>query len=95
MKLARKDDVSTSHEAAEAIQNDETHRLQMDLVRKALCLYPGMTSAELASRSGIERHTVARRLPDLMKKGKAVRGNKITCWATGYTSFTWWPVGGA
>ncbi len=46
---------------------------------------PGLTSGELAARHGLDRHMVARRLPE------AARVGLITRREIGAQEVTWWP----
>ena len=60
--------------------------------RKLLALerrYPGMTSAELASISGIERHEAARRLSDLLNECRVAQGEKRKCKCSGKNAVVW------
>ena len=56
----------------DAIVNGAASR-QLDVVLAALRATPGLTSGELAARHGIDRHMVARRLPDAERAGLARR----------------------
>lgn len=69
--LARRTDPETSHEAAERLVESGRHGSQKAVVYAALCEHPGITSKELALRANLDRHVVARRLPDLREDGKA------------------------
>ncbi|MCE5324923.1 MAG: hypothetical protein LLG01_00765 [Planctomycetaceae bacterium] len=109
--LARQSDPVTSDLAAEEIQRDGTHAAQMRIVYAALCTakppinpdtkepYPGCTSREIAVQSGLERHEVGRRLPDLARVGRSARicdehGEPIKrkCEISGKMAITWEPV---
>ena len=63
----------------------------------ALRTYPGTTSKELAERSGLDYHLVARRLPELRdKKFMVEHGPDRICTAAGSSTnrpvLTWLPV---
>jgi hypothetical protein len=63
---ARRTDIATSHEAAEAIKaSGELGRQQLEVLA-ALRRWPGLTSLELAARMQRDRWMVARRLPELV-----------------------------
>ncbi len=63
--------------------------------RKRLAVYhalrsnQGATSAELAKTAGLDRHDVARRLPELARAGWIVRGRRRRCSVTGVECVTW------
>lgn len=89
---ARRTDPWTSHAAAREIESKgraESHR--------RLCLAevqqtPGQTSAEIASRVGIDRNAAARRLPELREMGLVHNGSEArTCTIVGSKCITWWP----
>jgi hypothetical protein len=55
---------------------------------------PGSTAAEIAARSGLERHVPSRRLPELRQAGRIKNGPQRVCTVTGNPSMTWLPVKG-
>ena len=63
---------------------------------KALVKYPNSTSLELNARSGLDRHLIARRLPDLLEQGLVHRDSDIKrpCRSsvTAHISFAWFPT---
>lgn len=72
------------------VQADELERSgrawrQLDRVVEAVRTTPGLTSGELAARHGLDRHMVARRLPE------AARVGLITRREIGAQEVTWWP----
>lgn len=91
---ARHTDPSTSHEAARAIiaTGDRAH--QQHLAYAAVRAYPGRTSLELSHLSGMDRYTLARRLPELIDRGLVTQGPKRRCTASarGLNAVTWDPV---
>ena len=91
---ARHTDPESSREAARAIiaTGDRAH--QQALAYAAVRAYPGRTSLELAHLSGIERHALARRLPELIDRGLVTQGPKRRCTASarGLSAVTWEPV---
>jgi len=58
-------------------------------VLAALRQFPGVTSLELGSFANINRHFVARRLPDLERIGLVVRGPARTCAIGRRLAVTW------
>ncbi len=67
--MARRGDHDSSHQAADAHQAsgraDSERQTALRLVKR----YPGLTSKLLAEKSGIDRHVLARRLPELADRG--------------------------
>lgn len=53
---------------------------------------PGYTAAELANMSGIDRYTLAKRLPDARAAQRVTTGPQRPCSITGRTSQTWFPA---
>lgn len=50
----------------------------------------GITAAELAHRSGVFTHVqIARRLPEIMKRGLILQGAKVKCKITGAMCISW------
>lgn len=65
---------------------------QRSLVEQAVIENPGLTSYELSYVcGGLDRYQVARRLPELEKRGRVERGLKRLD-ETMAESITWWPV---
>ncbi len=93
---ARTGDPWTSHVAAREVTKNGIRDGQARDVLFALREKPGATTAELAKRSGIDRHAVARRMPELEKLELVRRGEPRKCRATERSALTWWPrkVGG-
>jgi hypothetical protein len=71
---SRSSDPRTSHEAADAIKASGRLASHQGIVLAAVRAFPGLTSAELALRCRLDRHEVARRLPELETAGKVRRG---------------------
>ena len=88
---ARNTDPASSHEAA---QRQRRGRANSDGMIVLACVrtMPGATSAELAAFYGLERHVVARRLPDLAERGLVKRGEIRKCRAHGTNAVTWQPT---
>ena len=81
--LARRTDPASSHEAAAQVTASGVRDSQCAAVLDALRRHPGSTSLELATASGLDRYVVARRLPELERDGRAVRGELRLCRASG------------
>ena len=87
---ARETDPNSSHVAADLVHGQTNiAQRQRDEVLVALKNYPGSTSKQLAHLSGLDRHMIARRLPEMEIVGDArcmgrdpeARGELI-----------WWPA---
>lgn len=89
--IARLTDPETSHLSAEEITKSGERARQQHAVLVLVKKYPSHTSMEL-SRSGIDRHTIARRLPELESAGLVCRGQRRCCGVTGKMALTWRPV---
>lgn len=61
-------------------------------VYHALRQAQGSTSAELAKAAGLDRHDVARRLPELAKAGWVLRGRARMCKVCAVPCTTWYVV---
>ena len=62
--IAAKTDPPSSHRAAAELTRSGARQRQIDRVVELVRQWPGCTSRELAERSGMDYHLVARRLPD-------------------------------
>lgn len=89
---ARNTDPDTSHEAARDLVDSGTQAQQQAQVESALRQHPGLTSRELAFSAGLDRHMVARRLPELEAEGLAVHGAPRICSMSRKRCQTWLPV---
>ena len=87
---SRRDDPSTSHEAADWVRRSGVLRGHQLLVLETVRKRPGSTYVELAEACGLDRHAVARRLKELepfhIRRGEEVKrpGPRPL--------LTWWPV---
>jgi len=89
---ARNTDPDTSHEAARDLVESGAQAQQQALVAAAVHKHPGLTSRELAFSAGLDRHMVARRLPELEADGQVVHGTPRECSHSGKRCQTWLPV---
>jgi predicted HTH transcriptional regulator len=84
---SRRNDPASSRRAAEQLQKsgaaDSQRQICFELVKK----FPGRSSKELAQLSGLDRHMIAKRLPELRDKFKTVRVTQ-----TGKEDQKWWAV---
>lgn len=93
--LARNSDDESSHLAGDKLTTSGKRNSQKTRVVKWMAannvttIEAGLTSAEIAQYSGIDRYVVARRLPDLMQDGYVVKCLLRTCKATGNEAMTW------
>ncbi len=89
---ARRTDSESAHAAAAGVEDKRIAPDQRSVVLRLVERYPGKTSAELAGRCAtLNRHQVARRLPELAETGAIRRGRQRTCRTCGRRSVTWWP----
>jgi hypothetical protein len=93
---ARATDPASSHHAADKMQKTGKGRAQQLQVWELIRLHRGLTSMELsrtdtAKSMGLDRHMIARRLPELRQREEARNGAQRTCGVTGELSLTWWP----
>lgn len=94
---ARTEDPKSSKAAAEDVTESGRADLELAQVMAALRAFPATTSKELAHRSGLDYHLVARRLPELRdKKFLVEHGPDRICTAPGSSTkravLTWLPI---
>lgn len=81
---ARRSDADGSHAAADALERSGRAAAQLQAVLDATRLHPGSTSRQLAAISGLDRHLVGRRLPELAYRGLvdrvAIHGEELRWW---------------
>lgn len=87
--LAHGSDPLTSFAAGERFERSGRLRGQILLVLLGLRKWSGKTSAELAQLTGLDRHAVARRLPNLASRGLAERGPERECRICKSKCVTW------
>jgi CRP-like cAMP-binding protein len=92
LTMARATDPITSHQAAAQAEASGSAGCQRHKCLLAVRERPGMTSAEVAIVAGVQRHTAARRLPELRGNGLVRNGEKRDCQVCGTASMTWWAV---
>lgn len=84
--LSRNTDPAASFRAAEEETRSGRRTADKRRVLEALSLHECATSKELARITGLDRHMVARRLPDLEHDRLVIRGSagdtSDTCWVT-------------
>lgn len=84
--MARASDHDSSHAAADELEASGRARAQREQVLALVRRWPGMTSAQLARLGAVDRHLVARRLPDLRSAGR------ITAAKIAGREIQWFPV---
>ncbi len=89
---ARNTDPDTSHQAARDLVDSGAQAQQQAQVCAAVRQYPGLTSRELAFSAALDRHMVARRLPELVADGLVVHGPTKICSHSRKRCQTWLPV---
>lgn len=90
---ARTSDPETSHEAAEHVTRTGARAAQQRIAANAVDCYPGLTSMELAVRTGLCRFMLARRLPECRTGGSVRMGKIRSCSITGRSAHEWHPPG--
>lgn len=70
---ARRNDGDGSMAAADALERSGRAAQQLAAVLDAVRAWPNRTSKELAALSGMDRHLIARRLPELWAHAKVTR----------------------
>lgn len=58
----------------------------------AVIRHTGQSSLHLSTLTGLDRHMLGRRLPELAREGRIWRGRSAPCATTGKPTCTWWPV---
>jgi hypothetical protein len=86
---ARSTDPLTSWDAADHMVRSGKAARQRAIVIAAVRDHPGCTSFELSRHCPLERHQVARRLPEC---AELMKGAARKCSVTGNQAVTWWPV---
>lgn len=92
--LARRQDPTTSHQAAEEVESSGRAASQRQTCLLEVWKKPGQTAAEIAVATGLERHIPSRRLPELRKARQVKTGPVRRCTVTGNPSMTWLPMRG-
>lgn len=87
--LARTGDPSSSAEAARSVVRSGNRAAQAAEVLEALRRHGKSTSRGLAQAAGLDRHLVARRLPELEREGRVRRTEQIMCRWAGKLAVGW------
>jgi hypothetical protein len=87
---SRATDPIGSHEAADRVTADGSADAQAAVVLGLVQRHPGRTSRELARLAQMDRHIVARRLPELRDNKLVKNGERRRCECSGVTALTWW-----
>ncbi len=90
--LARTTDPTGSHVAAADLLASGRLHDQQSKAEAAVRLHPGHSSLHLATLTGLDRHMLGRRLPELARQGRIWRGPSAPCATAGKPACTWWPV---
>ena len=90
--IARANDPESSHRAANEITASGRRGQQIAQTIAAVRAFPGRTSQELCEKTGIDRYTLARRLPEAVTAGAICKGQQRACSVTGKLALTWFPV---
>ncbi len=92
---ARHTDPNSSIQAARTVEANGTIQDQLARTLAAVHAFPGLSSRALADKAqmGVEgRFIIARRLPELERKLRVIRGAEEPCTVSGRAAVTWWPV---
>lgn len=92
--IASPNDPISSHLAASEVTVSGRRARQCQEVLAAVKKWPGRTSAELAQLAGLDRHLVARRLPDLEHRLLIRKGPMRECLVSGRKAVTWVAMNG-
>ncbi len=87
--IARATDLPTSHAAAAEVTGNGSRASQQQRVLEGLRAYANCTSRELAAHINMDRYSVARRLPELLKPGLVVQGESRRCSVGNRPAVTW------
>jgi hypothetical protein len=85
---ARRDDPSTSHEAASLIERTSA-KTQRDAILAFVLANPGTTCDEIAAGVGLDRVATGKRLPELRDAGLIGQGPIRKCGIKGRRMLTW------
>lgn len=89
---ARSSDPTSSHAAASELISTGKLVDQQTKAAVAVERHPGQSSLHLSVLTGLDRHMLGRRLPELARQGRIWRGPSAPCATTGKPACTWWPV---
>jgi len=92
MAASRATDPHTSVEAARQVEASGVAGAQRTACLAEVRRNPGLTAAEIAANTGLERHVPSRRLPELRTAGLVTNGEARSCRVTGNKSLTWLPA---
>lgn len=87
--LARNTDPQTSHEAAAKMNRTGATNVHADLVLASVASHPDSTAAEIGFDCGLGHHEAQRRLSDLLKTGRVIKGEPRVCRVKGNRMCTW------
>ena len=83
-------DPITSYLAEQHVNRAGIRSHQQRQAAAAVSCYPGRTSAELAEITGIDRHRLAKRLPECETAGAVRRGYKRQCSVSHLMAIVWY-----
>jgi hypothetical protein len=90
---SRATDPHSSYDAECHINRTGIRARQQSMASKAVEMWPGLTSLELANKSQICRYLLARRLPECQMAKQVRRGQERRCSVSGRLAVTWHPPG--
>ncbi|PWQ87886.1 winged helix-turn-helix domain-containing protein [Stenotrophomonas maltophilia] len=89
---ARSTNPQSSHIAAADLAASGGLRVQHAKTEAVVICHLGHSSLNLSMLTGLDRHMLVRRLPELAREGRIWRGPTASCTTTGKPACTWWPV---
>lgn len=87
---SRSTDPESSRESEQHMNDSGERDRQRQRVLEAVQQHSGLTTKHLAQRTGMDRHMVARRMPELERHGLVRRGPVVSDPGDGRQGVTWW-----
>ena len=88
--MSRNTDPVGSFEAADAFLKSGKKYQHFKIIYNALKRHNGSTSLELSRHCALDRHQIARRLPEMIDPGLVKKGPSRTCRVAETKALTWW-----
>ena len=88
---ARASDPVTSHLAAAEVTANGTVQRHADIIHNYLRTHPGETNAQIAAGCGLTYIQVNKRMIDLERENRVIRGAAVKCPIHGRAMTTWLP----
>lgn len=88
---ARASDPETSHLAATEVENNGAASAHRSVIAAYLRSNPGKTNAEIAEGSGLDYAQVHKRMVELEREGRIIRGAQRKCAVHQRLMIAWYP----